>query len=240
MADASGYFDNFYLGGSSNSSIVDTKGPEINLYMNSESFKDGGTVSASSVLLANINDDTGIITSGIGIGHDITAILDGDDSNILTLNDFFQSDMNSYTSGKIVFPLTGLSEGEHVLKIKVWDVFNNSSEKEIRFVVKDDFRIETVSCYPNPMQGETRFVFTHNQPDETFDVELEVFQSTGSRMDLVKEKIGSQGIESLPLEWIPGERQVKMKPGVYIYRISATTKDGKKSSGSGRLVFLYR
>jgi hypothetical protein len=158
----------------------------------------------------------------------------------MALNDYFQSDMNSYTSGKIVFPLTGLSEGEHVLKIKVWDVFNNSTEKEIRFVVKDDFRIETVSNYPNPMQGETRFIFTHNQPDETFDVELEVFQSTGSRVDLVKEKIGSQGIESLPLEWVPAERLVKMKPGVYIYRISATTKDGKKSSGSGRLVFLYR
>jgi len=238
--DAQGYFDNFYLGGTSNSSIVDTNGPEIDLYMNSESFKDGGTVSASSVLLANITDDNGINTAGIGIGHDITAILDGDDSNILNLNDFFQTDMDSYTSGKIVFPLTKLSEGEHVLKIKVWDVFNNSSEKEIRFVVKDDFRIETVSNYPNPMQGETRFVFTHNQPDETFDVELEVFQSTGSRIDLVKEKIGSQGVESLALEWTPAERQVKMKPGVYIYRISATTKDGKKSSGSGRLVFIYR
>jgi hypothetical protein len=208
--------------------------------MNSESFKEGGTVSASSVLLANITDETGINTAGIGIGHDITAILDGDDSNIFVLNDFFQSDMNSYTSGKIVFPLTKLSEGEHVLKVKVWDVFNNSSEKEIRFVVKDDFRIETVSNYPNPMHGETRFVFTHNLPDETFNVELEVFQSTGSRIDLVKEKIGSQGINSLPLEWIPAQRQVKMKPGVYVYRISATTKDGKKSSGSGRLVFLYR
>lgn len=238
--DASGYFDNFYLGGSSNSSIIDTKGPQIDLFMNSESFRDGGTVSASSVLLANIADDTGINTAGIGIGHDITAILDGDNSNTLILNDFFQTDKDSYTSGKIVFPLTKLSEGEHVLKVKVWDVLNNSIEKEIRFVVKDDFRIEAVSNYPNPMLGETRFVFTHNLPDETFDVELEVFQSTGSRIDLVKGKIGSQGIESMPLEWIPAERQVNMKPGVYIYRISATTKDGKKSSGSGRLVFVYR
>ncbi|MFY9152706.1 MAG: type IX secretion system sortase PorU [Prolixibacteraceae bacterium] len=240
LVDASGYFDNFYLGGSLGSSISDTKGPKIDLYMNSESFKDGGTVSASSVLLANITDENGINTSGIGIGHDITAILDGENSNILILNDYFQSDKDSYTSGKIVFPLTKLSEGEHVLKIKVWDVFNNSSEKEIKFVVKDDFRIETVSAYPNPMQGETRFVFTHNQPDEIFNVELEVFQSTGSRVDLVKAKVSSQGIESLPLEWIPAERQVKMKSGVYIYRISATTKDGKRSSGSGRLVFQYR
>lgn len=238
--DASGYFNNFYLGGSSNTSVTDSSGPSIDLFMNSESFKDGGTVSASSVLLANISDDTGINTAGIGIGHDITAILDGDNSNTFVLNDFFQTNKDSFTSGKIVFPLTKLSEGEHVLKVKVWDVMNNSTEKEVRFTVKNDFRIETVSNYPNPMQGETRFIFTHNQPDETFDVELEVFQSTGSRIDLVKDKIGSQGIESLPLEWIPAERQVKMKPGVYIYRISATAKDGKKSSGSGRLVFLYR
>ena len=238
--DAQGYFDGFYLGGLSKSTIVDTRGPEMNLFMNSESFKDGGTVSASSVLLVNITDENGINTAGIGIGHDITAVLDGDNSNILILNDFFQSNMDSYTSGKIVFPLTELSEGEHVLKIKLWDVLNNSTEKEIRFVVKNDFRIETVSNYPNPMKGETKFVFTHNLPDETFDVELEVFQSTGSRMDIMKATVGSQGIESLPIEWIPAQRQIKMKPGVYIYRISATTKDGKESRGSGRLVILNR
>ena len=106
-------------------------------------------------------------------------------------------------------------------------------------MVKDDFRIETVSNYPNPMQGETKFVFTHNLPDETFDVELEVFQSTGSRMDIMKATVGSQGINSLPLEWIPAQRQVKMKPGVYIYQIRANTNDGKKSRASGRLVFNY-
>ena len=237
--DAGGYFDNFYLGGSSNTSVSDSNGPTIDLFMNSESFKNGGTVSASSVLLANISDETGINTAGIGIGHDITAVLDGDNSNTFVLNDFFQTNKDSFTSGKIVFPLTKLSEGEHVLKVKVWDVMNNSTEKEVRFVVKDDFRIETVSNYPNPMQEETRFVFIHNRPDETFDIELEVFQSTGSRIDLVKAKVASQGIESLPLEWVPAGRQVKMKPGVYIYRISATAKDGKKSSGSGRLVFIY-
>ncbi len=237
--DAQGYFDGFYIGGSTNTSIAESNGPEIELFMNSESFKDGGTVSASSVLLATIRDATGINTAGTGIGHDITAILDGDYSNIIVLNDYFQADKDSYTTGKIVFPFTELAEGKHTLTVKVWDVLNNSSEKEIRFVVKDDFRIEKVACYPNPMKTETRFVFTHNQPDETFDVNLEVFQSTGSRIDLFKATVSSQGTESLPLVWIPAERQVKMKPGVYIYRLSVATNDGKMSSGSGRLVVIY-
>jgi len=158
----------------------------------------------------------------------------------MTLNDYFQADKDLYTSGKIVFPLTDLAEGEHVLKLKVWDVLNNSSEVEIRFVVKDDFRIETVSCYPNPMQGQTKFVFTHNQPDESFKVTLDVFSSSGAQMDVFKTTVGSSGTESLPFEWIPADRLVKMKPGVYIYRLTVTTNDGKIGTGSGRLVFVYR
>jgi hypothetical protein len=238
--DAQGYFDGFYVGGSSNTSISDAQGPTIDLFLNSESFKDGGKVSASSVLIANIKDVTGINTAGTGIGHDITAVLDDDYSNIMVLNDYFQASLDKYTEGAIVFPLTKLAEGNHKLKVKVWDVLNNSSEKEIHFVVKDDFRIESIVCYPNPMQEQTSFVFTHNQPDETFDVILEVFQTSGARVDMLMETVGSNGIESLPLEWNPSSRLVKMKPGVYIYRMSVTTPDGKSTSGSGRLVFVYR
>ena len=237
--DAQGYFDGFNIGGSSNATIADSKGPGIDLFINSTSFTDGGTVGASSVLLANITDDTGINTSGTGIGHDITAILDGDNSNIMGLNDYFQADKDSYTSGKVVFPLTKLTEGEHVLKLKVWDVLNNSSEKEIHFVVKDVFRIESVNCYPNPMQGQVHFVFTHNLPDETFDVTLEVFQTNGTLVDLLQATVGSSGMESLPMLWNPFDRGVKMSPGVYIYRLTVTNNQ-KVSSGSGRLVFVSR
>lgn len=237
--DAHGSFDGFYVGGSSGNSISDSKGPEINLFLNTESFKDGGKVSASSVLIANITDENGINTAGTGIGHDITAVLDGDYSNVMVLNDFFQYDKNSYTSGKIVFPLSNLAEGNHTLTVKVWDVLNNSSEVEINFVVKDDLRIENLYCFPNPVQEKTSFAFTHNQPDETFDVTLEVFQTSGTRVDMLQRKVGSQGTESLPFEWTPSPRLVKMTPGVYIYRITATI-DGKTGSASGRLVYVYR
>jgi hypothetical protein len=238
--DAQGYFDGFYVGGVSNNTTTDSKGPDVKLFMNSDSFKDGDQVSASSILLANISDETGINTSGTGIGHDITAILDDDNSNIMVLNDYFEADKDIYTSGKIVFPLTGLTEGKHTLTVKVWDVLNNSTEVKISFVVKDNFRIETVSCYPNPMWEQTQFIFTHNHPDETFDVRLEVFSSSGSQVDVFKITVGSSGIESLPFEWAPASRQVKVKPGVYIYRITVTANDGKVGTGSGRLVFIYR
>ena len=237
--DAQGYFDGFLIGGASNAIISDTQGPSMDLFMNSTSFKDGGQVSASSVLIANITDETGINTAGSGIGHDITAVLDGDDSHILVLNDYFQASKDKHTEGSIVYPLTNLAEGKHTLKVKVWDVLNNSSEKEINFVVKNNFRIESVQCYPNPMQDQTSFVFTHNHPDETFVVTLEVFETSGAKVDMVQARVGSQGIESIPLEWNPSSRGVKMKAGVYIYRLTVTT-GGTTGSGSGRLVFVYR
>lgn len=237
--DAQGYFDGFYIGGASNATIKDTDGPLVDLFMNTESFKDGGKVSASSVLIANISDASGINTAGTGIGHDITAVLDGDYSSLMVLNDFFQADKDSYKSGKIVFPLSDLAEGEHVLTLKVWDVLNNSTEKTIRFTVKDDFRIDEVSCYPNPMQTETRFVFSHNQPDETMDVNLEIFLTSGTRIDMIKSTVASIGTESVPLVWAPDERNIRMRAGVYIYRITATTKDGKSTNGSGRLLYVY-
>lgn len=238
-SDAKGYFDGFYVGGTSTKTVTDTNGPDVKLYMNDERFKDGGEVGASSVLIAEISDATGINTSGIGIGHDITATLDGNYTNIMVLNDYFQGDKDAYTSGKVVFPLTGLSEGEHTLVFKVWDVLNNSSEVEIHFVVKDVFRIETVNCYPNPMQWQTNFVFTHNYPDESFDIRIDVYQVNGSLIDSYTTKIGSSGTESLPISWTPSERQIRMRAGVYVYRITATSGGAKVAKGSGRLVYIY-
>ena len=237
--DAQGYFDGFYIGGASNAAITDTQGPAIDLFLNSNSFKDGGQVSANAVMIANIIDETGINTAGIGIGHDITAVLDGDYSNIMVLNDYFRGSKDKHTEGSIVFPMTDLPEGEHTLTIKVWDVMNNSTEKEIHFVVKDDFKIESVECFPNPMQDRTSFIFKHNQPDQSFDVTLEVFQPSGARVDMLKTRVASQGTQSLPIEWRPSEKGINMKAGVYIYRLTVATGD-KTGSGSGRLVYVYR
>ena len=43
-----------------------------------------------------------------------------------------------FRKGGVEFPLNNLSTGEHSIRFKVWDVFNNSTEKTINFEVKDD------------------------------------------------------------------------------------------------------
>ena len=157
--DAGGAFDNFVIGGSSEAQVPDNSGPEIQLYMDSPAFTNGGETSKSPTLLAYLSDENGINTVGSGIGHDITAVLDNDFSNVLVLNDYYQAIIDDYTSGTVSFPMKDLAVGKHSLILKAWDVANNSSEVEIEFEVSGEFKISQVNNYPNPMNDYTFFIF---------------------------------------------------------------------------------
>lgn len=234
--DAHGAFDNFVIGGSSNVTVVDNKGPEIRLFMDSEEFVTGGKTSKNPNLLALLNDENGINTAGTGIGHDITAVLDGDYANVLVLNNYYKSDLNDYTSGKIIYPFQNLAPGKHSLKLKAWDVANNSSEAEIEFEVSGEFIIHQVSCYPNPAGAFTFFTFEHNQSGSILDVVIEVFDQQGKRVDYVVQQVGSNGTNSNPVRWEINNTQVPVHSGIYIYRVSAKNSDGAIAYQSGKLL----
>ena len=181
--------------------------------MNDESFKSGDKVGASPILIAEISDENGINTVGTGIGHDITAVIDGGNSNIYVLNDYYESDIDSYTSGKIVYPVNDLEPGRHSLTLKVWDVVNNSSEETIEFIITSDFRIEEVICYPNPVSEYAYFSFVHNLPDEQFSASIEIFDRSGKRIGFIEKQIPSDGTESVPVRWEPADSNIALRSG---------------------------
>ena len=51
------------------------------------------------------------------------------------MNDFYEAEKDDYTRGVIRFPFYNLEKGEHTITLKLWDVFNNSTEQTIDFVV---------------------------------------------------------------------------------------------------------
>jgi len=234
--DAHGAFNNFIIGGSSSDEIVDDQGPEIQLYMDSESFTSGDRTSKSPTMLAFLSDDNGINTVGNGIGHDITAVLDNDYSNVIVLNNFYQSNLDDFTSGSINFPFQNLSVGKHTLKLKAWDVANNSTEVEIEFEVSGEFYIETVTNYPNPLQDYTFFTFKHNQSGATLETIIEIFDITGRRIDYMSQQVGSDGTDSNPVRWDLYEANVQIKAGIYIYRVTAQNNEGVIALKSGKMM----
>ena len=238
--DASGYYIKIIVGGSSQPEVADNSGPEIKLFMNTEQFHDGGITDPNARLLAIVSDENGINTIGNGIGHDITAVLDGNTSEPFILNDFYQSDINTFKSGYIWFPFSMLSPGEHTLTVKVWDVFNNSSESEIHFVVYStgDLMISDAYNYPNPFSEYTDIVFEHNQQNIEFTIRAEIYSLTGQLVRVIEQTSTQIGSVSNPLRWDGhGEQGRKVPSGIYVYNLKVSTSGGLYSQISGKMIF---
>ncbi len=180
LEDQTGVNLDINVGGLNENAPEDNEGPLIRLYMNDESFVSGGITDDSPILLAKLEDQNGINTAS-GIGHDIVAILDGDESNPFLLNEYYQAEVDDYTKGKTYFKFRDLEDGLHTLTLKAWDVYNNSSTADIQFIVagSGSLEISKVLNYPNPFVNYTEFWFNHNRPDETLDVQVQVFTVTG-------------------------------------------------------------
>ncbi len=229
--DATGFNTDFYIGGSSNTIITDKVGPTLKGYLNDEKFVNGGLTNDNPILIVKLIDSSGINTVGTGIGHDITAVLDNNDKNSIKLNDYYEAALDNYQQGQIRYQLPTLADGMHTLKIKAWDVFNNSSEIIIEFTVqkKQQLTISHVYNYPNPFTSKTTFWFEHNQPSENLNVLINIFSVSGKLVHQIKRTINNAGNRSAEIEWDGKDlySSEKLGRGVYIYRIIVTSNNGK-------------
>lgn len=239
--DATGWFEDFIIGGSSDTVINDNVGPVIDLFMNSELFVSGGTTNENPIVLANLSDESGINTVGTGIGHDITVTLDGNTSESVVLNDYYEAEKDSYTSGTVRYPYKSISEGPHTLTLKAWDILNNSSETTIDFVVSSSagLALTHVLNYPNPFTTYTEFWFEHNQPCCGLDVQIQIFTITGRLVKTINQNVNTNGFRADPIEW-DGKDDFgsPLARGVYVYRLRVKNSDGQYAEKSEKLVIL--
>lgn len=241
LADGAGYNLDMIIGGTSEDYQDDVEGPTIQLYMNDTNFENGGVTNENPSMLAVVFDQNGINTIGNGIGHDATAVLDEASSNPIVLNDFYESDIDTYKSGKILYPFNSLSPGKHTLKVKVWDVFNNSSEDEIEFVVikSDQISILNLLNAPNPVIDYTDFYFDHNQDGQELDIILQIIDLQGREVYQTNEKIYPSGNTYGPIRWNAGsQNNYTLLPGTYVYNLVVISENGEKTKKSGRLILL--
>ncbi|MBL4668589.1 MAG: type IX secretion system sortase PorU [Flavobacteriales bacterium] len=241
IKDANGYHTEFYIGGTASNYEVDEVGPEIELFMNDEKFVFGGITDENPILLANISDIHGVNTVGNGIGHDIIAVLDDKTEESFILNDFYEADLNSYQKGKVYFPFTELEEGRHKLTLKVWDVYNNSSEATIEFVVvkSKDITLERVYNYPNPFTTYTEFWFEHNQPGKQLFAQVQVFTVSGKLVKTLEKHILNEGFRSTSITWNGlDEYGDRIGKGVYVYRLKVRTENFSVAEKYEKLVIL--
>ncbi|HZI01296.1 MAG TPA: type IX secretion system sortase PorU [Flavisolibacter sp.] len=239
--DGSGYNNDVILGGIAATGITDKEGPEIKAYLNDERFVNGSITNAAPVLLLHLSDSSGINTGVNGIGHDILATLDNDPNQYFILNPFYEAALDHYQKGTLRFQLPVLKPGTHTLKIKAWDVVNNSNEQHLDFTVvsEEELRIDHVLNYPNPFTTRTAFWFEHNQPGIPLQVSVEIFTVAGKLIKRLSHTIITEGNRSSEVEWDGrDEYGDNIGRGVYLYRLTVKTADGKKASKFQRLVLM--
>jgi len=233
------------IGGINEDAPEDNTGPLVTLFMNDESFVSGGITNESPTLLARLQDENGINTAS-GIGHDMVAIIDGDETNPFVLNDYYQTDVDDYKNGLVTFLFRDLEPGLHTLSFKAWDVYNNSSVQEIQFVVYDDDEtlvVNNVLNYPNPFVNYTEFWFNHNS-SEQLDVSVQIFTVSGKLVRTLNGKTSNGGkiVSSLSRDIVWDGRDDfgdKIGKGVYVYKLTVRSNTlNKKVEKIEKLVIL--
>ncbi len=241
VVDAHGHYEDFVIGGTHTDAAADVTGPDILLYLNDETFNDQGISNPNPVIYARIYDESGINTVGNGIGHDITGIIDDDISNPIILNDFYETDVDDFTKGTLIYPMHDLTPGWHSLSVKAWDVFNNSSEETIEFRVlpSNVLMLANVGNYPNPAFDQTYFQFEHNQPDEELEVIIYIFDMTGRMVTILEKTVYSTGFKSDPIPWeVKDNNGNHLRQGIYPYRIIVKTSNGSYSESYQKLIVI--
>ncbi len=240
--DASGANTDIVIGGSDSTALADTTPPAIRLFLNDFSFVSGGTTGQDATLLATLRDSSGINTAGTGIGHEITAILDGKRDNVLALNQYYTADVDSYKSGKVKFLFKGLTPGPHTLTLKAWDTHNNSGEGRLDFEVVNDAKLalDHVLNYPNPFANRTTFHFDHNRAGEDLDVQVQVFTVSGRLIKTLNTRAITSAAHLGDIQWDGRDEYGDvLARGVYVYKVNVRSeRDGSHTSKYEKLVIL--
>lgn len=239
--NAGGHSKSFIIGGVDTTGLNDNIGPEITVFLNDDSFVNGGITDENPILIAELFDDSGINTVGNGIGHDIILILDDETSDAKVLNEFYEADLDTYQSGTLRYQINGIEPGPHTLTFKAWDVNNNSSEVRVDFVVqeKQDVALKHVLNYPNPFTTNTKFMFEHNQVCTSLETQIEVFTVTGRLVKTINTDVQTQGYRVEGIAWDGrddfGDQLAK---GVYVYRVTVRNPDGEQAQAMEKLYLL--
>lgn len=236
--DGSGFTQNIIVGGTDSAAVEDVEGPRIDIFFDNRGFRPGDLVTENPLLIVDLFDDNGINTSGTAIGHRLEAWIDNSTQSV-DLTEFYSGKIDSYREGIAEYQLSGLAPGQHSVRVRAWDVYNNSNSRDVFFSVASSGRLTVSNVYnfPNPFSGSTMFTFQHNQLLPV-DVEIKIYTLAGRLIETLE----TRGIRDrfVRVPWNGRDRDGdELANGVYFYKVIVRTQDGQLSDESiGKLSLL--
>lgn len=208
---------------------TDFEAPSISLFLDNRDFKDGDIVGASSILLADFEDDSGINISEIGVDNNIILTLDNETT--WSLNEYYLTAKDDFTKGSLAFPLSSLEDGLHTLTVEAWDTHNNHRESTLSFYVTSglEIPIHKFSVFPNPATGDDiSFSFEHESIGENLSVQLDIISMTGQKISSLNSEVFNAS-STVNIKW---DRQLasagRAVGGLYLCRLTVIEESSKK------------
>ena len=239
--EAQGNFDNFIVGGTSDTAETDTIGPEIRaLYLNDTTFVDGGQVNTTPYFVAELWDKSGVNITGSSVGHDMMLVID--ESTVLSynLNSYYELLPGEDGTGIVKFPIPALEPGKHTAEFWVWDILNNSTVRTFTFEVVEGLKpfLFDVIATPGIAREQVTFHLMHNRPESRMRVGIMVYDLAGRQL-WKHEESGTSGLfENYTVSWDLTSGGVRMRPGVYIYRAAISTDNSKDATKARKFIIL--
>lgn len=233
---AKGSTQQFTVGGITTDVGDDNDGPQIDIYLDNRTFVPGDYVQPVPLLIVDLADATGINATGLGIGHDIQAWIDGSPETI-NLTGAYTVSLDNFRTGTAEQELFDLECGDHSVRVRAWDVFNNFSESETFFRIPcgDGIRLDEVGAFPNPFQQETKFVFRHSAP-EVVATSVQIYTTDGMRVRQLEVASASRTDE---LSWDGRDDEGNLLPtGPYWFRLQVQAADGSSGDYTGQVLII--
>jgi hypothetical protein len=236
--DGAAYTGEFRIGGTDSTVRDDGKGPEIDIFLNSRTFRPGDLVPPASTLLVDLRDSSGINTSSSGIGHRIEVRVNNA-AQTRDVTENYTSTLDNYREGNITVELGDLPPGRNSLQVRAWDSFNNPTVAETYFTVasSEALTIADVLNYPNPFAGATYFTFRHNQL-VPLNVTVKVYTVAGRPVRSLDWVTSGETYVKIPWDGRDEDGDL-LANGVYLYKVIVRSPDGSSTAEAlGKLTIV--
>ena len=238
LDNATGQYGNIMFGGFNEDMVINEFHPIVELFIDDTNFRNGGITNETPTLYARLSDSVGINAAGCGLGHDITAIIDGNPYSTVTLNDFYEPDIDDSRRGEVRYTLGKLENGPHTLSVKCWNIFNYSGSATINFLVANDrtAQLGQFTAAPNPAHNRTTIRIEHNLTDQIASATVTLYDIRGRLLRTLDLTPASGGcVITYPWDFTASDG-TSLPQGIYIARCILTTTNGQSLSQNTKIV----
>lgn len=213
--------------------------PSIALSINDRRWRDGGLTHANPLLIADVQDELGVNSTGTGVGRDLVAILNGNEKEPYVLTPYYEGNLDDHRRGTVAYRFENLPEGRHSVEFTAWNVCNLSAKQQVHFRVgaEDKVELADVKVYPNPARERVTFFFSHNLAGEDIVATVNIYDLRGRLVETLSSEFRTQSSLSSEMVWDLNAAPEATAAGLYVYSIRVESPSlGESSEHHGKVM----